>query len=61
MQCLYFPESIYLEAHADYIKKTGKTLEELHDYCVKNPNFFVDIAFAYVDKEPYPIMKELES
>lgn len=60
METFYFPEEIYFKAHMDYLKKTGKDLEELRAYCLKDQEFFVEVAFSYVDGEPYPKMKELE-
>lgn len=54
----YFPEEIYMMAHLEYIEMSGKSPEEMYRYCVKNQDFFVEVAFAYVEGTPYPKMKE---
>ncbi len=45
-------------AHMDYLEVTGKDVTEVHDYCTKNVDFFVEVVFAYVENSPYPKMKE---
>ena len=57
MEVLYFPESLYIKAHNDYLHKTGKSQQEVRDYCINNMDFFVEVVFSYVDGEPYPEMK----
>lgn len=58
MDTFYFPQSLYIMAHQDYLKKTGKDPEEVMEYCMKNTEFFVEVVFSYVDGLPYPQMKE---
>jgi len=58
METFYFPQSLYIEAHRDYLKRTGKDPQEVMNYCMKNTEFFVEVVFSYVDGLPYPQMKE---
>ena len=58
MQSLYFPEELYILAHMDYLEVSGKDVKEVHDYCAKNVDFFVEVVFSYVENSPYPKMKE---
>ena len=58
MDTYYFPEEIYRLAHLDYLEKTGKEVREVQAYCMKNVEFFVEVAFSYVEGTPYPVMKE---
>jgi hypothetical protein len=58
MRTFYFPESLYVEAHYDYLTKTGKRAEDVMEYSLKNLDFFVEVVFSYVDGLPYPEMKE---
>ncbi len=58
METFYFPQSLYILAHKDYIQKTGKSPEEVMAYCLKDTEFFVEVVFSYVDGLPYPQMKE---
>lgn len=58
LQTFYFPAEIYEAAHRDYLEKTGKDVMKVRDYCLKNVDFFVEVAFSYVDGLPYPEMKE---
>ena len=58
MEPFYFPESLYVEAHEDYLRKTGKDPQEVLEYSLQNIDFFVEVVFSYVDKLPYPEMKE---
>lgn len=58
MDFFYFPENIYRMAHLDYLEKTGKDVRDVHMYCMQNVDFFVEVAFSYVEGTPYPAMKE---
>lgn len=58
MRTFYFPESLYVEAHNDYLTKTGKDPQVVLDYCLANVDFFVEVVFSYLDNLPYPEMKE---
>ena len=58
METFYFPQSLYIEAHKDYLKRTGKDPEVVMQYCLNNTEFFVEVVFSYVDGLPYPQMKE---
>lgn len=58
MRTFYFPESLYIKAHQDYLDKTGKDPNVVLEYCLKNTDFFVEVVFSYVDGLPYPEMKE---
>ena len=58
METFYFPQSLYIEAHRDYLKRTGKDPQEVMNYCMKNTEFFVEVVFSFVDGLPYPQMKE---
>ena len=58
MEELYFPKSIYIMAHQDYLNKTGKSPLEVMNYCLKDTEFFVEVVFSYIDGLPYPEMKE---
>jgi len=58
MRFFYFPESLYIEAHTDYLNKTGKSPEKVLAYSLKNIDFFVEVVFSYMDGLPYPEMKE---
>lgn len=58
MRTFYFPESLYVEAHTDYLRKTGKQAEDVMAYSLENLDFFVEVVFSYVDGVPYPAMKE---
>ena len=42
----------------DYLKKTGKSAEEVKEYCIKDTEFFVEVVFSYIDGIPYPEMKK---
>jgi len=59
MKFFYFPESVYIEAHMDYLKKTGKNPYAVREYCKNNLEFFVEVAFSYIDGTSYPEMKEV--
>ena len=58
MRTFYFPESLYVEAHSDYLNKTGKNAMEVQEYCLRDLEFFVEVVFSYLDGVPYPVMKE---
>ena len=58
MEELYFPKSIYILAHQAYLNETGKSPVEVMEYSLKDPGFFVEVAFAFVDRMPFPVMKE---
>jgi hypothetical protein len=58
METLYFPKEIYILAHQDYLIKTRKDPNVVLEYCLKNTEFFVEVAFSFVDGLPYPEMKE---
>ena len=58
MEIFYFPKEIYIRAHQDYVNTTGKDPNEVFQYCVNNVDFFVEVAFSFVDRLPYPAMKE---
>jgi hypothetical protein len=58
MRTFYFPESLYVEAHTDYLNKTGKDPQKVLEYSLQNLEFFVEVVFSYVDGLPYPEMKE---
>ena len=58
MNTFYFPQSLYIEAHMDYLKKIGKSAEEVKEYCIKDTEFFVEVVFSYIDGIPYPEMKK---
>lgn len=58
MRTFYFPESLYVAAHTDYLQKTGKDAQEVLEYCLKDVEFFVEVVFSYIDGLPYPKMKE---
>ena len=58
MEDFYFPKEIYILAHQDYVNTSGKDPNEVLEYCLKNTDFFVEVAFAFVDRLPYPVMKE---
>lgn len=58
MEFYYFPEIVYRLAHLDYLEKSGKDVQEVYSYCMKNVDFFVEVAFSYVEGTPYPAMKE---
>lgn len=58
METFYFPQSLYIEAHRDYLKRAGKDPEVVMQYCLNNTEFFVEVVFSYVDGLPYPQMKE---
>lgn len=58
MRTFYFPEKLYVEAHTDYLEKTGKDPQQVLDYCMQDLEFFVEVVFSYVDGLPYPKMKE---
>lgn len=58
MRTFYFPESLYIKAHNDYLRKTGKDPNEVLAYCLRDTEFFVEVVFSYVDRLPYPEMKE---
>lgn len=55
---LYFPKAIYILAHQAYLNETGKNAEEVMNYCLTDPGFFVEVAFSYIDRLPFPLMKE---
>lgn len=55
---LYFPKAIYILAHQAYLNETGKRPEDVMNYCLTDPEFFVEVAFSYVDRLPFPVMKE---
>ena len=58
MRTFYFPESLYVKAHTDYLEKTGQDPHKVMAYCLKDIEFFVEVVFSYVDGLPYPKMKE---
>lgn len=58
MKFLYFPAVVYIQAHQDYIQKTGQDPADVMEYCLRNPDFFVEVAFSFIDGLPYPKMKE---
>ena len=58
METFYFPQSLYILAHQDYLNKTGKSAKEVMEYCLKDTEFFVEVVFSFVDGLPYPKMKE---
>lgn len=60
MEELYFPKALYVEAHHAYLAETGKSPIEVMEYSMNNPEFFVEVVFSYVDKMPYPKMKEVQ-
>lgn len=57
MEFFYFPENIYRMAHMDYLEKSGKDVREVQSYCLRNVDFFIEVAFSYVEGTPYPEMK----
>lgn len=59
MDELYFPKSLYIEAHDAYLADTGKDVDDVMQYCLQDNSFFVEVVFSYVDKAPWPIMKDL--
>lgn len=58
MDELYFPKSLYVEAHEAYLVDTGKDVNDVMEYCLRDNSFFIEIVFSYVDKTPWPLMKE---
>ena len=58
MEDFYLPKEVYIAAHQDYLNKTGKNPNQVLEYCLKNTDFFVEVAFSYIDGIPYPKMKE---
>lgn len=53
----YFPVELCAEAHIDHLNKTKHPSEIVEAYCKNHHDFFYDVVFAYIDKEPYPVMR----
>ncbi len=54
---LYFPESVYALAHAQYVKETGIDPRIAYAYSMTHIDFFVEVAFSYVEGSPWPVME----
>ena len=59
MNHFYFPKSLYIEAHYDCMVKTNTSPEKMTDYALKDPAWFVEVVFSFLDGTPYPKMKDL--
>lgn len=59
MKVFYFPEQVYTEAHCAFIRDTGIDPEVALVYCMKHWDFFVEVAFSYVERTPWPVMEVL--
>ena len=57
MDHFYFPKSVYVDAHYDFMKKTGNSADKVQAYSLNNLEFFVEVVFSYLDGTPYPEMK----
>lgn len=57
MEVLYFPLHIYERAHQAYLIATGQDPAVVMKYCIENYDFFVEVAFSYVEGTPFPEMK----
>ena len=57
MNLLYFPQNVYEEAHLAFLTETGIDPEDAYKYCTSHLDFFVEVAFSYVEKTPWPLME----
>ncbi len=57
LQEFYFPQNVYVAAHDAYLAHSGKPAHEVLAYCMSNTEFFVEVAFSYVEGTPFPEMK----
>lgn len=54
---LYFPESVYADALAKYLNETGIDPRLAYAYSITHIDFFVEVAFSYVEGSPWPMME----
>ena len=57
MMGLYFPETVYVAAHKKFVEDTGIDRQIAYEYCMEHIDFFVEVAFAYVEGSPWPEME----
>ena len=55
---LYFPKHIYEKAHAAFLKQSDVNIAETAKFCMEHQDFFVEVAFAYVEERPFPLMSD---
>jgi hypothetical protein len=58
MEHFYFPKSVYVDAHLDYMNKMDKTPAQMTAYAMQDPAWFVEVVFSHLDGTSYPEMKD---
>ena len=54
---LYFPEIVYVAEHKKYVDETGINPIIAYEYSMRHIDFFVEVAFSYVEGSPWPVME----
>lgn len=57
MDTLYFPKVVYEDAIMAFLKETGADPNIFTNYCRSHFDFFVEVAFSFVEGTEWPIME----